>query len=372
METPRTSIVVPLYNARKHVGSLVDALKAQTDGDFEALLFDDGSSDGTAHEVREAIAGDARFQLLVQENAGPGTVRNRGIEESQGAYLLFVDADDHPSPYLVEHATLHAEETGADIVVFQARHRNEQDGSEYPSPDRWDPRRYPPTFSPKTYPTRLFRDLRNWPWDKLFRRQFLVESGIRFPQLYRSEDLAFTCEALARAGSIALLDEELYTYRVSQGSSSTDNLDSRPLDYIASARELKKRLEDSGLMPYFGIAYADWVSIGISANLLGLKTPEGFETVYHDLHEGSLKQLAIDADAILAGSREEAVAGTLTGADVARILEIVRDNEVLAGAFEIGNLKAELVRRDYEDWRGFRIARAVSQTILRLRSLAHR
>jgi hypothetical protein len=91
--TPRISVVVPLYQKAATVRRCLASIAAQTLGDFEAIVVDDGSTDGCGAAVAEFA--DSRFRLLRQANAGPGAARNRGIVEARGAYVAFLDADDH-------------------------------------------------------------------------------------------------------------------------------------------------------------------------------------------------------------------------------------------------------------------------------------
>jgi glycosyltransferase involved in cell wall biosynthesis len=90
------SVVVPLYNKEPYVRRALDSIAAQTFGDFEAIVVDDGSSDRGPEIV--AAFGDPRFRLIRQANAGPAAARNRGIAEARGEYLAFLDADDSWRP----------------------------------------------------------------------------------------------------------------------------------------------------------------------------------------------------------------------------------------------------------------------------------
>lgn len=103
--TPRVSVIVPLYNKGAFVRRALDSIAAQTFADFEAIVVDDGSTDGGARVV--AGYADARFRLVAQRNAGPGAARNRGAREAAGEFLAFLDADDEWLPgYLEEGVRL--------------------------------------------------------------------------------------------------------------------------------------------------------------------------------------------------------------------------------------------------------------------------
>jgi GT2 family glycosyltransferase len=97
---PRLSVIIPLYNKAPHVRRALDSVAAQTFTDFEAIVVDDGSTDGGARAVAEFA--DPRFRLVSQRNAGPGAARNRGIREARGELLAFLDADDEWLPDFLE------------------------------------------------------------------------------------------------------------------------------------------------------------------------------------------------------------------------------------------------------------------------------
>ena len=102
---PTFSIVIPLYNKAAAVTHTLESVLAQTLTDFEVLIIDDGSTDGGAEVVKVWLdsAGDSRFQLLSQANAGVSATRNRGIGLTQGEYLIFLDADDLWEPTYLAH-----------------------------------------------------------------------------------------------------------------------------------------------------------------------------------------------------------------------------------------------------------------------------
>lgn len=94
------SVVIPLYNKAGYIGRALKSVLAQTHRDLEVLVVDDGSTDGGTDIVREI--GDPRVRLIVQENAGPGIARNRGLWEVQTELVAFLDADDEWLPAFLE------------------------------------------------------------------------------------------------------------------------------------------------------------------------------------------------------------------------------------------------------------------------------
>ena len=104
---PGVSVIVPLYNKAPYIPRLLASILCQTCEDFDVLVIDDGSRDGGAELVRACP--DARVRLLTQANGGVSAARNRGIAESSGALIAFLDADDEwLPPHLAALTALHA------------------------------------------------------------------------------------------------------------------------------------------------------------------------------------------------------------------------------------------------------------------------
>ncbi|HLI85956.1 MAG TPA: glycosyltransferase family A protein [Bryobacteraceae bacterium] len=94
---PAISVVIPLYNKRQYIGRALRSLFSQTFADFEAIVVDDGSTDGGAAEV-EVYQADPRLRIIRQRNAGGAAARNRGMRESRSSLIAFLDADDEFLP----------------------------------------------------------------------------------------------------------------------------------------------------------------------------------------------------------------------------------------------------------------------------------
>jgi len=101
------SIVIPLYNKEGYVGDTLDSVLAQEYDNYEVLVVDDGSTDGSAALVASYAEQDARIRLIKQENGGVSVARNRGMTEATAPYFAFLDADDTWDPeHLSEIAAL--------------------------------------------------------------------------------------------------------------------------------------------------------------------------------------------------------------------------------------------------------------------------
>lgn len=91
---PKISVIVPVYNTEKYLHRCVDSILAQTYTDFELLLIDDGSTDGSGAICDELAQKDSRVRVFHQENGGVTSARKLGVKKSRGDYIYFVDSDD--------------------------------------------------------------------------------------------------------------------------------------------------------------------------------------------------------------------------------------------------------------------------------------
>lgn len=100
--SPAISIIIPMYNSRATVAQTLDSLLAQTEPSWEAIIIDDGSTDGCSEIVRDYAARDPRFRLVQRENGGPAAARNTGLDLARGSYIAFLDPDDTVYPRAYE------------------------------------------------------------------------------------------------------------------------------------------------------------------------------------------------------------------------------------------------------------------------------
>ncbi len=122
MSAPRVSVLIAAYNAAGFIEATLASVLAQTFADFEVLVVDDGSTDDTPAVVGRVTASDARVRLIVQENRGVSASRNRGVRESRGQLIAFLDHDDlwHPEKLAAQVAVLDAQPQTAVVSCYSA------------------------------------------------------------------------------------------------------------------------------------------------------------------------------------------------------------------------------------------------------------
>ncbi len=115
---PFFSMIVPVYNVEQYLPRCLESIERQTFTDFEVLLIDDGSPDGSNAICRKWVERDARFHLFEKENAGLGYARNTGLDHASGQYVVYVDSDDYIVPNALERIHHRLMETNADICYY--------------------------------------------------------------------------------------------------------------------------------------------------------------------------------------------------------------------------------------------------------------
>lgn len=218
MAEPKTSVIVPVYNSAKWLNRCVESILAQTDGDFELLLVDDGSTDSSATLCDSYAARDGRIRVEHKPNGGVSSARNAGIDLSRGKYITFVDSDDWIEPDYLQCLLQSMGDADLAICDFQAEGTDEK-WQQTIRPGRILPEGFT-DFVMATYPACHLTA----PWIKLFRRSIIENHGLRFDsRLDTMEDTVFVLDYLRYVTAIACSDRKLYHYRRDGGGLSQDD-----------------------------------------------------------------------------------------------------------------------------------------------------
>lgn len=112
----RISVITPLYNAEAYIERCINSVLAQGNDNFELILVDDGSTDGSRAICQRYADNYRNVRYYWKENGGPSAARNYGVLQSTGEFLTFLDADDEIAPVFLEASMSLIEQTGADLV----------------------------------------------------------------------------------------------------------------------------------------------------------------------------------------------------------------------------------------------------------------
>lgn len=223
------SIIVPVYNVKEYLTACVESICAQSFSDWELILVNDGSQDGSDALCDALAETDSRIRVIHQANGGVSKARNAGICASQGKYLAFVDGDDYIHPQMYEKLVPPMEQ-GYDVAFcrFARSYPTEiVPHVEYNLPELmqapWD-------YSKIIYEYHYRHTDRQTEADtvfgsvcrSLFRGDIVRTNALRFPEDVKiAEDKLFLMEYLATCEKGYLVDEYLYYYRTGRTDSAT-------------------------------------------------------------------------------------------------------------------------------------------------------
>jgi glycosyltransferase involved in cell wall biosynthesis len=224
--TPSISVIVPVFNVEHYLRRCLDSISAQTFAEFEVVLVDDGSTDGSADICREYVDRDRRFRLVQQENGGLSAARNAGIEHSCGTFLSFIDGDDAVAPRMLEvlHDLITKHEASMSVCSI-----NNVYGSrivpQYPTQETF--------VCDGQEALRLTLEGKRIPGSiccKLLRRSDL--GSVRFPIGLTYEDAYFIMQLTNSLRQVAVTTEPLYQYYHREQSITTVRFSPKALDVI--------------------------------------------------------------------------------------------------------------------------------------------
>ena len=205
-ENPKYSIVTPMYNSFSLMTRYFVSLVNQTFKDFEVIIVDDCSSDGSYERLCEYVnKSPLTIKVLRTEtNGGPGIARNMGMDAASGEWLTFIDNDDWVDIHLLEK-----------IEQVQREHKTNSIIYDYYITNGKEKKIAHSMYYGKTGEVSLshcMMAVRNHTVGKFYKLSNCRDKGIKFPPLKRCEDVAFVIRAIIACGSAYYLDEPLYYY----------------------------------------------------------------------------------------------------------------------------------------------------------------
>lgn len=257
--SPSLSVIVPVYNVAPYLQKCVDSLLSQRFADMEILLIDDGSTDESGRLCDEFAQKDQRVIALHKKNGGACSARNHGMDNAQGEFIVFVDADD----YVTDSYLVHLMESDSDMVVTGLQMFGAKNDLRVPDSrsnfgieglaSHWNT---PPVMN----------YLYCYPVAKRFKMKIVRDNGLRFDEsLFFSEDLYFNMRYYCYAETFTELPYADYLYRITEIT--------RDVKYKMGTAELithRERLEDcfDSLYRRIGVNSLSFVRDNVNLRLL--------------------------------------------------------------------------------------------------------
>lgn len=248
---PCISVIVPVYNAERWLRRCIDSILAQTFTDFELLLIDDGSTDGSGLICDEYAKRDPRVRVFHKPNGGVSSARRIGLENAGGQWIGFVDADDYIDSDTIE-SMFECIKPDCDIIVFE-HNLNAELGKEQ-------------------YAEKLF-NFSWWPiWGKLFKRGILNPEIIDIPKDYVvGEDFFVNLKSIKNLnGKVVCKAIKKYHYNI-DNPGSANKIFQRTYEYeLSMIKEARTIVHTYPFFPDIENAYFRWLIMYLSG-FMGLR-----------------------------------------------------------------------------------------------------
>ena len=221
-ESPLVSIMIPVYNAEKYLRPCLDSVLRQSEGRFEILCCNDGSTDDSPKILEEYAGRDARVKFFTQKNSGSSAARNACLDKAVGKYLYFVDNDDMIDKDALRELCAAAESDGLDVVYTNPTWVAESPEMKDPYANVKDP--VPAALSVTTGPKIFVAAVANTnyyaaPWRRFIRRSFAESIHLRFnPEASPNEDNLFSFLVDINAKKARFVKKRCYVHRSHAGS----------------------------------------------------------------------------------------------------------------------------------------------------------
>ncbi len=228
---PKVSVIIPAFNTERYLAEAIRSVLDQSYGDYEIIVVDDGSSDGTLDVARSF---EPRIKALTKSNGGPASARNLAIRNSQGDYIAFLDSDDLWAPDKLEEQVAYLDKNPAAGLVYGEALMFTGDGA-----DRIIGEKIGYTFNP-SFRSLLFGDyIPNS--TVVFRRACVDKVGLLNETLIEGEDYEYWMR-VAKHFAMAGIPRHLAYYRIREGNLLGDGSDiNKGLNIsIAAIREIEK------------------------------------------------------------------------------------------------------------------------------------
>ena len=237
------SVIVPVYNVEEYLEECLESIRKQTYQDIEVILVNDGSTDGSQAICEYFCQTDKRFRLINQKNQGQSVARNRGVKESLGEYIMFVDSDDVVSLGLLEQLMKYMSD-GIDIVecdrteAIQCLNEEKKDI-------------HVKEFDSNEALYQCFNHGVSWsPVAKLYRRKIVEKVPFLENLIY--EDFYTGIVSLKYIHKMRKIDYIGYYYRYHTSSTMNQNYSEKNLDIFKVGEKLLEEFREDNWLPYVG------------------------------------------------------------------------------------------------------------------------
>ncbi len=289
----KVSVIVPIYNACKHLRPALESILDQTLREIEVICVDDGSTDTSLDMLKIYQKRDCRIRIITETNAGPGHARNNGLRRARGKYVAFLDADDFFEPTLLENLYTKAEENNLDIAIVRYDIYDNKKGKFVANIESEHAKIYEGgvVTSKNEYPDYILESTTGAAWNKLFKKSFILEKGILFTtEALIFEDVYFTSSALAFAERVARIPDILVHHRIYSQQSRVRSFKKYYIQVPGVFLKLKEFLMKGGMYQPLAKGFLN-LSCSRCYHTFNLLKSDAKELFWNMLHDGMNEML---------------------------------------------------------------------------------
>ena len=261
---PKISIIIPIYNSEEFLEECLNSLLMQTFKNFEIICINDGSTDNTLEILKKFEKLDDRIHVLTQNNFGPAIARNIGMNISKGEYLIFLDSDDIFEKTMIEELYARIYAYKSEIVICNSKNFITVNGNKEFNENRnyiiSNDMIKNKTFSSFDIKKDFFNLFIWWPWDKIFKKDFITNLGLKYQNLRTSEDLFFIAAAVIKANKISFINKIFINHRMGVKSSVSNSRNIFWNDFYYALKRLKNFMKEKGLYKRFKQDFINYVA----------------------------------------------------------------------------------------------------------------
>lgn len=250
MEEKKISIIIPVYNVEQYIRECLDSVCNQlgTDGKYEIILINDGSTDHSASICKEYADKYSQIHFISQENQGLSETRNAGIRQSQGQYIMFVDSDDYIAGDLLVRVEQQLSQNACDVLFLEG-FKVYPNGSAVRLDDAHQMVLEGKEKAEVLEEIAKCNKFPASPCTKICKRQLLIEHGLWFEKGKISEDIAWSVNVYLHAKTFGQITGPAYYYRQGRNSSITGQVTEKRISDLSYA--IQQSMESAA-------DYPDW------------------------------------------------------------------------------------------------------------------
>lgn len=228
------SVIVPVYNAKNKINSLLKSLKDQTYKNFEVIFVDNNSKDDSYEYLKNQIKDDKRFKIYKEKKQGPNYARKKGFEKSSGEYVYFCDSDDYLEDDTLYHFVCEISKNNSDVVIGDYIEHNNLDRKYMSGIYQKD------TNNLKNYDDILH--VKPALWNKIFKRSLIDNNSFIFTLI--GEDMFITVLAMMRAKKITHINKVVYHYILEENGLSSKVSYKNIVNIVDTQTEISRVLKE--------------------------------------------------------------------------------------------------------------------------------